>query len=202
MPNTVILATLTGASQNITTERLLNTYVASGEQCVLVQIYYSNLTNTAANIYTRLEHTDAADSVFSSLRDFCSVTKWAATNTTAGMRILGPVLLLNGEKLKIYGYSSNASDTSITYTAKVIDANTVVQNQDKTGYSISGTITSFDTLLTSTTIKEMLAVMDGQLVISGATNNIFTFYAKSDTLKTTPLVTFTYNRVSGFRVVT
>lgn len=113
---------VTETGQNITTEHLLFTYTASGEQFVAVQICYSNLNAAAASLYTRLEHTLADATVLAYNRDLCAITKWAASNTTAGMRLLGPVLLLDGEKLNVYGKSDNASDTNVTYKAKVINA--------------------------------------------------------------------------------
>ena len=113
--------TVTESGQNITTEHLLFTHVASGEELCAVQISFSSLNAAAASIRVRLEHTLGNDTVLAYQRDVCTVTKWAAANTIAGMRLLGPVLLLDGEKLNVYGFSDNASDTSATYAAKVID---------------------------------------------------------------------------------
>src|SRR5574343_201343 len=104
-PSVLIGAAITESEQNITTEHLLFTHAAVGEELVEIQISFSSLNAAAALIRVRLEHTLGNDTVVAYNRDCCTVSKWAAANTAAGMRLLGPVLLLDGEKLNVYGYS-------------------------------------------------------------------------------------------------
>lgn len=120
----LLLQTLSGTSKNITSELLLDTYQASGAKLVCVQprLLATTLNGAAAVITFRLEHTTSADVVLASQADIISLSKQATSNTWFGCRILGPVYMANGDKLKLYATSTNASDTGASYTIDVLDA--------------------------------------------------------------------------------
>lgn len=127
---TGIIATLSGTNKDIHAELLLDTYTASGEQTVIVQPRLSALNAAAASITIRCEHTLGNDTVLAYEADVCTKAKFAAANTAFGYRAMGPFTLLNGEKLKIYALSTNASDTTASYSIVVLDANPVIPTLD------------------------------------------------------------------------
>ena len=117
-----IVSTQTGSAQNITTEHLLFTITASGEQVLMFQPSVSGLNAAAANIQFRLAHSLGNNTVVNDQQDIVARAKYAAANTYYGCQEMGPITLKNGEKALFYALSSNASDTSVTYVVDVIDA--------------------------------------------------------------------------------
>jgi hypothetical protein len=118
---TAIVSTQTEAAQNITTEHLLFTITATGEQVYTFQPSLSSLNGAAANIQFRLEHDLGNNTIVTKQEDVVCKAKWAATDTQFGCRVMGPIALKNGEKALFYCLSSNASDTSVTYVVDVVD---------------------------------------------------------------------------------
>lgn len=139
MANTMLIGSeLTETGQNITAEHLLFTYTSSGETCVAVQIAFAALNAAAASITVRCEHefvrtVGATPTTFLANMDIPTFTKFAAANTAAGLRLLGPFHLPDGEKLNVYALSSNPNDTSVTYYASVLDATGNLQSVNQTG---------------------------------------------------------------------
>lgn len=129
-PTKLIGAEVTETGQNIATEHLLFTHTASGEQDVSVQIAFAALTNTAASITARCEHefVRGGNTVLANM-DIQTITKFTDTNTTTGMKRLGPFHLNDGEKVNVYATSTNASDTSVTYYARVLDETVVLSGE-------------------------------------------------------------------------
>lgn len=118
-----ILEDVTESSQNLTSEKLVHTHTASGEEHLMVQVRLSSLTASDATITTRLSIVSAGSVTLTNQSDIVSRTKWAAANSTYGVRELGPVVLKDGEKLRLYIQSSNASDTGVTVDILYIDIN-------------------------------------------------------------------------------
>lgn len=144
-----ILQTLSSVANNsnITAELLLATYTADVERTVIVQPRLSNLTNTAASIYFRLEHTTGADGLLACQADIMAGTKCTATNTTFGTRQSIPVTLAAGEKLKVYAKSDNASDTTASYSIAIIDATASADLVAAVWGAADRTLSSFGTLV-------------------------------------------------------
>ena len=117
-----ILETDGPANANITTEVSIGSYTASANTMVYAQaVCLSGLTATAANIQYRLLQTTAADAGIANI-DIVAKAKYATANTYYGSRLLGPVLLLSGQKAVLYALSSNAGDTVVSCQVDWIDA--------------------------------------------------------------------------------
>lgn len=127
--------TVTTAALDIGTGAWTTAFTAT-EQCrVSIQYILTGLTNTAATISVLLEHLDASDNHIAD-RDWAAFTKRTETFTADGGRPLNSILLANGEKLRLYIKSSNASDTNVTCVFTPVKVNVVKENLDKTGYDL------------------------------------------------------------------
>jgi hypothetical protein len=58
---------------------------------------------------------------------------------------------------------------------------------------------NLSTWLADASVIELLSRQIGQLTVSGTDKNIYTFYTKADTGKTTPVLVVTYNHTAGTR---
>jgi hypothetical protein len=94
------------------------------------QVWFENCNAAAASITLRIEITDANDNIKAYEADVCTKAKFAAANTTYGYRMMGQVYVPNGYKAKVYAYSTNGSDSSLSYTIYVLDANPVIPTLD------------------------------------------------------------------------
>ena len=115
-----VITTITDSGKNITTRLLIGTYTSTGTTWVTMQPRLSNLNGATALITIEVDHTLANDTVLAIGTK--SKTKQNTTDTTFGfLEPIFGVLLLTGEKLKIYATSTNASDTSVTVSIPIID---------------------------------------------------------------------------------
>lgn len=162
---TLLISEVTESAQNITAEHLLFTATASGECMLCVQISFSSLNAAAASIYTRLEHTLADNTVLSYNQSMPIQTKFAAANTAFGLRLSDPVWLKNGEKLNVYALSTNASDTSVTYLAKVLDASSVLSANVT---AVGGTVGTKIDLVDAPNATAVTAIQNGLATLTDA----------------------------------
>ena len=192
----LILNTIGASGLNITAEAGTAAYTAVADCLVIVQLTLTNLTNTAATISVRGRHLDASNNVLGDQRiTSTSLTKTTATNTYLGYPALGPVMLLSGEKLDLQILSSNASDTNVTYSFKVIDAT-------KVGSFETDALTAMaNAFVANANIAWLLAVCGGNCKES-SDGLTLTFYAKTDTGRVTPLGTFTYGTSGNEKIRT
>lgn len=115
----LLAANSTNTAQNITATLELNTYTAVGAQRVMPSVRLSAMNGAAATITLTWRHY-ASDGTTLIREQAYVFVKPQATSTVAGDDMPG-VLLANGEKLTIAAKSSNASDTSVTYTISWLD---------------------------------------------------------------------------------
>lgn len=98
------------------TGTLLDTYTSSGITRVTCDIsYLYNLNGAAASITVWLVY---ADGTATSYIWNQTVTKPTATDVADGFTPMGPKTCANGATLKLYAYSSNASDTSAGFAIR------------------------------------------------------------------------------------
>lgn len=116
-----LLETDSGSALNITTIQATGSYTASGEKVVMAQVRLSSLNGAAALVTAKLAQTSAADAAIAPVRSQWSVMKNTATDTVFGGPLLGPVYLADGEKAVASVLSSNASDTSVTWSVEWLD---------------------------------------------------------------------------------
>ena len=115
----ILATTLSGTGKNLSAEVLLNTFTATLDRNVALQIRLSNIPANDQTITIRVEYTTAADVVLGSKVCYDSSPKNAAANTTYSIDLC-PTWMRVGEKLKIYATSTDGTATNVSYRIDVL----------------------------------------------------------------------------------
>ena len=111
----ILAETLTDTGYDISSELLLDTFVAPRGGNYTFQIRLSSIPTNDQDISIRLELTDAADAVLAPAQFTCSYAKLAAANTTFGVPMFGSTFMVTGEKMNIYAESTDGTATAVDY---------------------------------------------------------------------------------------
>jgi len=115
----ILATTLSGTGKNLSAEVLLNTFTATLDRNVALQIRLSNIPANDQTITIRVEYATAADGALGSKVCYDSSPKNAVANTTYSIDLC-PIWMRVGEKLKIYATSTDGTATNVSYRIDVL----------------------------------------------------------------------------------
>jgi hypothetical protein len=128
-----LLSSTSGSGADLSSEASLGTsYAADQDRVVHFHFRFSSLNGAAATLTPIVRHTTSGGTMIAEY--YFSAPKRNASDTVFGETIQG-IVMKSGEKLEFRAVSSNASDTSVTWSRDVVNAEhvTAIQGASQQG---------------------------------------------------------------------